>query len=408
MGPLEGIRVLDFTWALAGPYGTMILCDMGAEVWRIEPVGMSEAERSPGPVLNGVNMYYFSLSRGKQAVHIDLKSDEGREIVLSLAEHADVVTENFSPGTMDALGLGNEAISARNPRVIYASTSGFGQTGPYAQRGAVDVIVQAMSGLMSITGHPDGPPARAGYSIGDMAAGMYTAIAVLGALVERQKSGAGQRIDVAMLDSQLALLENAMTRYFATGVVPGRIGTRHPLITPFQAFPSTDGWLVVAGVKDWALFCALLELDELVADPRFADNTARTANHAQLEPILSERFRTKTTREWIAILEGACLIAPLNTIADIAEDPQARHREMFVDVPGGDSGSVRLVNSPLRYSRTKVQVDRGADPVGAGTADVLRRVLGMSDDRIGALARAGVVQTDADAPDGGKPARSPF
>ena len=407
MGPLEGIRILDFTWALAGPFGTMILCDMGAEVWRIEPVGMTEDQRSPGPVVGGVNLYYFSLSRGKQAVHIDLKSGEGREIALSLAEHADVVTENFSPGTMATLGLGYEAMSARNPRIIYASTSGFGQTGPAARRGAVDVIVQAMSGLMSITGHPGGPPARAGYSLGDMAAGMFTAIGVLGALVERDKSGKGQYLDVAMLDAQFALLENAMTRYFATGIVPGPIGTRHPLITPFQAFPTADGYVVVAGVKDWALFCALIDKDGLVTDPRFATNELRTANHAALEPILSEAFRERTTAAWIAALEDACLVAPLNTIAQAAGEPQAAHREMFVDVPGGDGGTVRLVNSPLKYSRTQVRVERGADPVGGHTADVLRRVLGMSDDRIAELRRTGIVQTAEDVPAGGS-VRSPL
>jgi len=407
MGPLEGIRILDFTWALAGPFGTMILCDMGAEVWRIEPVGMTEDQRSPGPVVGGVNLYYFSLSRGKQAVHIDLKSGVGREIALSLAEHADVVTENFSPGTMATLGLGYEAMSARNPRIIYASTSGFGQTGPAARRGAVDVIVQAMSGLMSITGHPGGPPARAGYSIGDMAAGMFTAIGVLGALVEREKSGKGQYLDVAMLDAQFALLENAMTRYFATGIVPGPIGTRHPLITPFQAFTTADGYIVVAGVKDWALFCALIDKDGLVTDPRFATNELRTANHAALEPILSGAFRERTTAAWIAALEDACLVAPLNTIAQAAGEPQAAHREMFVDVPGSDGGTVRVVNSPLKYSRTQVRVERGADPVGGHTADVLRRVLGMSDDRIAELRRTGIVQTAEDVPAGGS-VRSPL
>jgi CoA:oxalate CoA-transferase len=408
MGPLDGIRILDFTWALAGPFGTMILCDMGAEVWRIEPVGVTEQERSPGPLANGVNLYYFSLSRGKQAVHLDLKSDEGREIALSLSEHADVVTENFTPGTMDRLGLGYDAIAARNPRIIYASTSGFGQTGPYAQRGAVDVIVQAMSGLMSITGHPGGPPARAGYSIGDMAAGMFTAIGVLGALVERDRSGQGQRIDVAMLDSQFALLENAMTRYFATGITPGPIGTRHPLITPFQAFPTADGYVVIAGVKDWALFCALIDKDELVADDRFATNTARTTNHAQLEPILNDAFRIKTTAGWIAALEDVCLIAPMNTIADAAVDPQAHHRDMFVDVPNPYGGAVRLVNSPLKYSRTKVHVDTGADPVGGHTADVLRRVLGLDDDRIEQLRAAGVIQTNADALDAASRVKPPL
>jgi len=408
MGPLEGIRILDFTWALAGPYGTMILADMGAEVWKIEPVGMTEQDRAPGPILNGVNMYYFSVNRGKQAVHVDLKSPDGREIALRLAGHADVVAENFTPGTMARLGLGYDEIAARNPRIIYASTSGFGQTGPYAQRGAVDVIVQAMSGTMSITGHPDGPPARAGYSIGDMAAGMFTAIGVLGALVERERSGRGQYIDVAMLDSQLALLEGALTRYFGSGIVPGRIGTRHPLITPFQAFPTSDGYVVVAGVKDWALFCALLDLDGLVADERFATNHQRTANHTALEPILEQAFRRRATAEWITSLEGACLIAPLNTVADIALDPQANHREMFVDVPGGESGSVRLVNTPLKYSRTPARAERGADTVGGHTAAVLRRVLGMTDGEIEALRAAGVLQTGPDAVDKGRRVRPPL
>ena len=214
-GPLEGITILDFTWALAGPFGTMILCDLGADVWKIEPVGMTEAARGPGPMVDGVNTYFFSVNRGKQSIQVNLKSEEGRELVLSLAEKADVLTENFSPGTMASLGLDYETVFARNPRIIYASTSGFGQDGPYAARGAVDIIVQAVSGILSITGHPGGPPARPGYSIGDMAGGMFTAIGVLSAIVERERSGAGQRIDVSMLDAQVALLENAVVRQMA-------------------------------------------------------------------------------------------------------------------------------------------------------------------------------------------------
>lgn len=393
MGPLAGIKILDFTWALAGPFGTMILADMGAEVWKVEPVGIVEDDRGPGPIVNGVKVYHFSINRGKDSIALDLKTDAGREIALSLAEHADVVTENFAPGTMARLGLGYDDVRARNPRIIYASTSGFGQTGPYRERGAVDVIVQAMSGLMSITGYPDGPPARAGYSIADMAGGMFTAIGVLGALVERQRSGEGQYIDVAMLDAQMTLLEGAITRYFATGQEPKRLGTRHPLITPFQAFPAADAWIVVAGVKDWALFCALLEADELVADPRFQTNELRTQHHAELEPLLVRALSKRTAAEWLEILEPACLVAPLNTIPQIVREPHLAEREMFADVPTPDGRTMRIVTSPLKYSRTAVRVERGADSIGGHTAAILRDVLGYDDERIAALEREGVIGT---------------
>ncbi len=391
MGPLSGIRVLDFTWALAGPYGTMILADMGAEVWKVEPVGMNERDRAPGPIVDGVNVYFFSVNRGKQSIQLDLKSDEGREIALSLAEHADVVTENFAPGAMKRLGLDYGAVRERNPRVVYASTSGFGQTGPDAGRGAVDVIVQAASGLMSITGYPNGPPARAGYSIADMAAGMYTAIGVLGAIVERERSGEGQYLDVGMLDAQLALLEGPLSRYFALGSAPGRIGSRHPLITPFQAFATSDGYVVVANVKDWTLFCALMELDELARDVRFTTNELRTQHHAELEPLLSAAFAGRTTADWIAALEGACLAGPLNTIADVAASQQALHRESFVDLPTAAGGTMKGVNSPLKFSRTQTDVTRGADAAGGSTREILQRVLRMDDARIADLLANGII-----------------
>ncbi|MHB8578035.1 MAG: CaiB/BaiF CoA transferase family protein, partial [Dehalococcoidia bacterium] len=221
-GPLTGITVLDFTWHLAGPYGVMQLADLGAEVWKIETVYATEQTRGPGPMADGINTYFFSVNRGKQSLAIDLRSDEGKEIVYGLVKHVDVLTENFKPGVMERLGFGYERLAAENPRLIYASTSGFGQTGPYRDRGAVDVIVQGMGGVISITGHPDGPPARPGYSIGDMAGGLFTAIGVLSALVERDRSGKGQRVDVSMLDAQVALLENAVVRYCATGEVPRR------------------------------------------------------------------------------------------------------------------------------------------------------------------------------------------
>lgn len=389
-GPLSGVKVLDFTWALAGPFGTMILCDLGAEVWKVEPVGMTEEHRGPGPMAKGVNTYFFSVNRGKHSIEIDLKSDEGRELALRLAERADVLCENFSPGTMGRLGLGYEEVSARNPGIVYASTSGFGQTGPYAGRGAVDVIVQAISGIMSITGEAGGPPGRPGYSIGDMAGGMFTAIGVLGALVERNTSGRGQYIDVAMLDSQVALLENAVVRYFATGEVPARIGSRHPLVTPFQAFETLDGHMVVANVKDWTLFCALIGRDAMAQDPRFATNTLRTANHAAIEPLLQDVFRTRPRGEWLALLKDACLVAPLNRIDQMAADPQVESRGMFADLRAPTGDAVRVSNSPVKYSRTAVDLREGADTPG-GHTDALLQLLGLDSEEIAALRARGVV-----------------
>jgi CoA:oxalate CoA-transferase len=391
--PLSGLKLLDFTWALAGPYGTMILADMGAEVWKIEPVGMTEAERGPGPMVHGANLYFHSINRGKLSLQVDLKHPEGVELCLRLAERADIVAENFSPGTMARLGLGYADVSARNPRIIYAHTSGFGQTGPDANRGAVDIIVQAASGLMSITGHPDGPPARAGYSIGDMAGGMFTAIGILGAVIERERSGLGQELDVAMLDAQIALLENPIARYFATGVMPQRIGTRHPLITPFQAFPTADGYIVVAGVKDWTLFCALIDEDALAQDARFADNALRTQNHAQLEPLLNAAFQRRTTAVWIEVLSQACLVGPLHTIADVTAYEQPLSRNAFAEIAAPDGTQLKVSNSPLKYSRTPVDVDAGADPPGGHTESILRDVLGLGDDELVRLTDAGVIGT---------------
>jgi len=400
-GPLAGIRVLDFTWALAGPYGSMILTDMGAEVIKIEPVGVDERTRGPGPYVDGVSTYFFSINRGKQSLTLDLESQRGREIVYDLIGQVDVLTENFTPGTMDRLGLGYDELAKRNPRLIYASTSGFGQTGPYRDRGAVDVIIQGMGGLMSITGHPDGPVTRAGYSIADMAGGMYTALGVLGSLVERSTSGLGQRVDVAMLDAQVALLENAVVRHLATGEVPGPIGTRHPLVTPFQAFATLDGHLVIAGVKDWELFCAKIDRDDLITDDRFQTNADRTQNHGQLEPLLIEVFATRTTTAWIEELTAICLIGPVNTIPDLVQDPQIVSREMVVQLPHprDPAASLSVSNSPVKLSRTPVHAQGAAPRAGQHSLAILRQMLDLSEAEVHALVDDGVTSLDSAASD---------
>jgi CoA:oxalate CoA-transferase len=392
-GPLSGIVVLDFTWALAGPYGVMVLADLGAEVWKIETPFQNEKRRAAGPYVHDVSTYFFSVNRGKQSLMLDLKAPEAKEIVERLVQRADVLTENFSPGTMDRLGFGYKAMSVLNPGLVYASTSGFGQTGPYRERGAVDIIVQGMGGLMSTTGHASDPlPSRAGYSIGDMSAGMFTAIGVLSALVERQSSGLGQQVDVAMLDSQVALMENPIVRYFGTGEVQPRAGLRHPLSTPHQALPASDGWIVVAGVKDlnWALFCGMIGMDELAVDERFSENALRTQNYAILEPLMFAATRQKTKAEWIEELGPHFLVGPLNNIAEMAADPQVEARNMIVELPTWTGGTLKVSNTPVKHSRTPGGAERGAAKPGEHSVSILEAA-GYSQEEVRWLVERGVV-----------------
>ena len=392
-GPLSGIKVLDFTWAMAGPYGVMILADLGAEVWKIETPFQTERRRGNGPYVHGVSTYFFSINRGKKSLMLDLKAPEATEIVHRLVPRADVVTENFSPGTMDRLGFGYEALSKLNPALVYASTSGFGQTGPYRERGAVDIIAQATGGIMSTTGHESDPsPSRAGYSIGDMAGGIFTAIGVLSALVERSSSGLGQHVDVAMVDSQVALMENAIVRHFATGEVQPRAGLRHPLSTPHQAFPASDGWFVVAGVRDhgWQLFCGMIEADELAVDPRFSENALRTQNYEELEPLMFAATRRKSRDHWLETLKDQFLVAPLNNVADVAKDPHLRARDMFRELPTWTGGTLTVANTPVKHSRTPGGAERGASKPGEHSRELLDSV-GFLEAEIDDLVARGVI-----------------
>ena len=398
-GALSNVTILDLTWVLSGPFASMILCDLGAAVIKIERPPHGDVARTTGPFLNNESVYFQSINRGKRSISIDLRSEAGKALFLDLVERADVVMENFTPGVMEGLGLGYGTLASRNPRLIYAATSGFGQSGPLHDRPALDIVVQGMGGVMSITGHPGGPPARPGLSLGDIAAGLYTAIGVLAALHERRRSGQGQMIDISMLDCQTAILENAVARYFATGQEPGPIGTRHPSATPFQAFPTQDGWIVLAlgwSVENqWALYCQAIGRIDLIDDARFDTSYKRTENHAELEPLLIAAMQQRTTAEWIRILEPYGMpVGPLNSIGQMVREPQIQHRGMIAEVVHPTAGPVKLANSPLKLSRTPGEVQGPAPLFGQDTVAVLRDLLDLSEEQVQRLVDAGVALTE--------------
>jgi CoA:oxalate CoA-transferase len=373
----------------------MILADLGAEVVKVEPTGSGDRARGIGPRIGGMSAYFQSVNRGKASVALDLKRPRGRDIALELASRSDVLVENFRPGAAARLGLGFEAVLARNPRIVYASITGFGQTGPYRSRPALDIIVQALGGMMSVTGEEGGRPVRPGASLGDSVAGLFAAIAILAALHRREATGAGERIDMAMLDGQVALLENAFARYFATGEVPGPTGTRHPALTPFQAFATADGHVAVALLHDdaasWERFCERIDRPALGVDPRFRDGAERTARAADLIPLLEASFLARTTAEWTARLGGAGIpCAPVQGIDRVAADPQVLHRGMMVQVPRGE-GTATVANTPFRFLNAPSGPAGGAPELGEQTAQVLQSVLGMTGEEMDRLAADGVI-----------------
>ena len=398
-GPLEGIRVVDLTRILAGPYCTMILADLGADVVKVEQPGGDQARRN-GPFFAGRDgrersTYFTSVNRGKRSIVIDLKNPDGKETFLRLVDGADVVTENFRPGTMANLGVDYATLSARNPRLIMASVSGFGQNGPYAKRAALDVIVQAMGGMLSITGDEGGGPVRPGVSMGDITAALFTTIGVLSAIVERDRSGLGQHIDMAMLDCQAAILENPLMRYFAVGEMPERIGTRHPVTAPVQALPTKDGYVAVA-VSDgptghWGRFATLIGKPELKDDERFASGWLRRVNYDELRPHLESALAQRTTGEWVDLLGPAGIaVGPVQDVSQVAVDPQLNFRGMFVQAGAPQVGPVTFTNTPVKHSRTPGGVRRGAPELGEHTDAVLAEA-GVGAEQTAALRASGAV-----------------
>jgi CoA:oxalate CoA-transferase len=348
-GPLTGITVVDLTRVLAGPYCTMLLHDLGARVVKVERPGAGDDARHIGPFVDGASAYFASINRGKESIALDLKDPPDRLVFEALLAQADVLVENFRGGTMTDLGYSWDVLHSRWPRLIYAAVSGFGQTGPYVDRPAYDMVVQAMGGVMSITGHPGGPPTRVGTSVGDITAGLFTSVGICAALHDRERSGQGRMVDVSMLDCQVAILENAIARYTATGVAPGPMGSRHPTITPFQAFAAADGHLVIAAGNDrlFRVLCETVGRPELADDVRYATNPLRCEHADELQADLESALARRNLSDWLDDLGQAGVpCGPINDVAAVLADPQVRSRNMVVAVDGG----LPVAGNPIKMS----------------------------------------------------------
>jgi CoA:oxalate CoA-transferase len=379
-GPLSGVTVIDLSRILAGPYCTFLMAELGARVIKVEPPKGGDDARAYGPFVNGKSTYFASVNRGKQSIALDLKKDEDRRTFERLLEKADVVVENFRPGTMEKLGYGWDTLHGKYPRLIYASASGFGHTGPNSKDPAYDMVMQGMGGIMSITGNEGQPPARVGMSIGDMGAGLYTAVAVNAALLHRERTGESTKVDIAMFDCQLALLENAIMRYTVEGEVPGPLGARHPTITPFQAFRTRDGALIIAAGNDglFVKMCDALGLSGLAGSPDYKTNALRLKHHHQLEHSIESVLKGGTTSHWLEVLGKAGVpCGPINNVAQAIAHPQVAARNMLVEVPDGSGGTLKLAGNPLKMSAFADPTTRRAAPdLDADRADILSFVGG--------------------------------
>lgn len=405
-GALSHIRVLDLSRVLAGPWCGQILADLGAEVIKVERPGSGDDTRHWGPpFLRGADgqetresAYFLSANRNKQSITIDFTRPEGQRLVRELAAQSDVVLENFKVGGLAAYGLDYASLKAVNPKLVYCSITGFGQHGPYAQRAGYDFMIQALGGLMSLTGRGEGEegagPVKVGVALTDILTGLYATVAVLAALNHREQSGIGQHIDMALLDVQVACLANQAMNYLTTGVAPRRLGNAHPNIVPYQDFPTADGDLILTIGNDgqFRKFCEVAGKPGWADDPRFATNQARVANRAELVPMIRQVTVFRTTAEWVSVLEQAGVpCGPINDLAQVFADPQVLARGLKVEMPHPVAGSVPQVASPIRLSETPVQYRQAPPLLGEHTERVLQRVLGLDMATIGALRDEGVV-----------------
>ena len=364
-GPLKNLLVVDLTRVLVGPYCTMILSDLGARVIKIEAPEIGDDSRKFGPFIEEYSAYFMSLNRGKESIALNLKKEEDKKIFDKILSKADILVENFKPGTLERWGYGWGDVSKKYPKLIYASASGFGQTGPLKELPAYDMVVQGMGGLMSVTGQPNSEPTRVGTSIGDITAGLFTTIGINAALYDRQKTGKGMYIDVSMLDCQIAILENAIARYLAKNEIPKPMGSRHPSIAPFEAFKTKDSYIIIAAGNDrlFEKLCELLGISEINKDPKFSDNSSRAQNMDELKVILEKKLLTRNTNEWVNDMEKEKIpCGPIFNIKEAVENPQVDARNMIVKAFHKKIGDFKLAGNPIKMSNYKDEKARGDIP----------------------------------------------
>ena len=392
--PLNGVRVLDLTQIMAGPYCTMMLADMGADVVKVEkPNGGDDTRRMGPPFIEGESAAFLGINRNKRSIVIDLRSDPGRELAQRMARESDVLVQNFRPGSLDRMGLGYEQVREINPAIVYCTISGFGATGPYAQRGGFDLVTQGMSGLMSVTGHAGGPPAKVGVPVCDLNAGMFGAIGILTAYINRLRTGQGQHVDTSLLEGGIAYTFWESAMYFATGDVPEPKGSAHRLTAPYQAFKTSDGYVNIgaANQANWERLCSAIGREELVTDPRFVEPRDRMTNLDELVSTLEAVFSQETSAHWLEKLADAGVPAgPINDLAEVYADPQVQAREMMVETDHPIAGRVKNIGIPIKLSETPGCFQRPAPTLGQHTDEVLNE-LGCSPTEIEKLRGEGVV-----------------
>lgn len=404
---LSGIRVMDMSRILAGPTCTQIMGDLGADIVKLEKPGSGDDTRKWGPPYisdpsgqpTTESAYYLAANRNKRSLALDFTRPEGREILLRLLADCDVLVENFKTGTLKRHGLDYGSLAERFPSLVYCSITGFGQTGPYAQRAGYDYLAQAMGGIMSITGSPDGPPMKVGVGIADVTTGLYATIGIMAALRHRDATGRGQHIDVALLDTQVSWLVNEATNYLVSGARPVRRGNEHPNIVPYKVFATADGFIVLAVGNDaqFRRWCALAELESLAADERFITNAARVENRAALDDRVASAMKRRTSAQWLAALEQADIPAgPVNAIDEVFQDPQVLARGMRIEMayPHGASGSVALVGSPLKLSETPVCYRHPPPLAGEHSRSLLAELADLGEQEIANLVAAGIVSSE--------------
>ncbi len=397
IGPLSGLRVLDLTRVLAGPTCTQMLGDLGAEVIKIERPEAGDDTRGFAPPFvpnTKESAYFVGVNRNKKSVTLDIAKPEGQAIILKLLEHCDILVENFKVGALAKYGLGYEQLAKTHPRLIYCSITGFGQTGPYAPRPGYDALIQAMGGVMSLTGEPNGSPQKVGVPVADLFAGLYGCIGILAAVNHRNNTGQGQQIDIGMLDTHVAWLANQGMNYLATGENPPRLGNQHPNIAPYQEFPTKDGYIILAVGNDptFERFCRAFGQEALLADPRFATNPIRVQNRQLVTDTLTPVMKSKTTAEWIEALEALKIgCGPINTLEQVFADPHVQAREMVVEMAHGSGEAVKVIANPVKLSATPPSYRSAPPLLGEHTQDVLTSVLKMSATDIATLKEKGIV-----------------